>query len=55
MTMYYPELTVNQEHEDNQCPENPVHRGVEMRNYLASTGDIHCAVCGAYVRMFDAS
>jgi hypothetical protein len=39
-----------------KCPVDPTHRGFEIRNYNLRTldGDVHCAQCGAYIRMYDA-
>lgn len=39
-----------------QCPKCGAVGQVEMRNYeiMWHEGDIHCAVCGAFIRHFDA-
>lgn len=40
---------------NDKCPVDPSHTGAYMRNYRYLVGDVHCAVCDAYIREFDAS
>lgn len=39
-----------------KCPVDPAHEGYEVRNYdqIWRDGDVHCAVCGAFIRDYDA-
>jgi len=39
-----------------KCPVDSSHVGFEVRNYsfIWHDGDVHCAQCGAYIRMYDA-